>query len=491
MRLSNQRGSEAARREEFQHSLQLLDGITSWHLWSSVAMILLLPGMIALLSFPSLLAHLSPFQKSDARSVVRELLGAILIASVFALYHLRRLLQRLRQGLIEQTDAATKNRVRGEQFYGLSIRDPLTGLYNRRFGETRLKEEIARAEKSDDPLLLLALDFDRFKEINDNYGHNAGDLALKEFSRRLQRAIRACDVPIRTGGDEFLVILPECTQDKIKVILSRMGSIVLSLDGEQIPVSFSYGVAQYQSNETPDAMINRADERLYAQKAKRRAGDRVDQVGKKKSGTSAANSEHPSNGPLGSQLISGTRPMLSRRSARIQKQIGVVLIGSDLEGKVFSEQTNTVELSRHGSMVVSQRKLAPDQEMIIRRQDTNREAQVRIVRKAGSQSGTYVYGLELVGANIEIWGIEFPPLTESEEENIRTLFECTGCRVRETVDASGHESDGAAVNKQIERFCSRCGSATTWTRVSDNEADARVREKPEVPAPGIVIFEAQ
>jgi hypothetical protein len=287
------------------------------------------------------------------------------------------------------------------------------------------------------------------------------------------------------------VILPECTQDKIKVILSRMGSIVLSLDGEQIPVSFSYGVAQYQGNETPDAMINRADERLYAQKAKRRAGDRVDQVGKKKSGTSAANSEHPSNGPLGSQLISGTRPMLSRRSARIQKQIGVVLIGSDLEGKVFSEQTNTVELSRHGSMVVSQRKLAPDQEMIIRRQDTNREAQVRIVRKAGSQSGTYVYGLELVGANIEIWGIEFPPLTESEEENIRTLFECTGCRVRETVDASGHESDGAAVNKQIERFCSRCGSPTTWTRVSDNEADARVREKPEVPAPGIVIFEAQ
>jgi hypothetical protein len=82
-------------------------------------------------------------------------------------------------------------------------------------------------------------------------------------------------------------------------------------------------------------------------------------------------------------------------------------------------------------------------------------------------------------------------LTESEEETIRTLFECTGCRVRETVDARGHESDGAAVNKQIERFCSRCGSATTWTRVSDNEADALVREKPEVPAPGIAIFEAQ
>jgi diguanylate cyclase (GGDEF)-like protein len=489
MMLSNQRGPEATSREEFQNSVQLLDGINSWHLWSSALMILLLSGMIVLLSFPSQLALLSLFQKPDASFVVRELLGIMWIVSAFTLYHQRRRLKRLRKGLIEQTDAAIKNRVRGEQFYGLSILDPLTGLYNRRFGETRLKEEITRAQESDDPLLLLALDFDRFKEINDKYGHAAGDLALKEFSRRLQRAIRACDVPIRTGGDEFLVILPECPPDKIKVILSRMGSVVLTLDGNQIPVSFSQGMAQYQVNDTPETMIKRADERLYAEKAKRRTGDGVDQASPTKSVTHTKNSEYSSNGPLGSQRVARIHPERARRSSRIQKQIAIVLVGSDLEGKVFSEHTNTVELSRHGSRVVSRRKLAPDQEMIIRRQDTNKEAEVRIVRKIRSQSDTHTYALALVSSNIDIWGVEFPPLTESEKETIHTLFECIRCKVRETVDGSDHESDGYAVNKDVVRSCNRCGSATTWKPVLGNQVGTSVTEKPEVLAPEVTIID--
>src|ERR1019366_3251692 len=128
MMLSNQRGPEATSREEFQNSVQLLDGINSWHLWSSALMILLLSGMIVLLSFPSQLALLSLFQKPDASFVVRELLGIMWIGSAFTLYHQRRRLKGLRKGLIEQTDPAIKNRVRGEQFYGLPILDPLTGL---------------------------------------------------------------------------------------------------------------------------------------------------------------------------------------------------------------------------------------------------------------------------------------------------------------------------------------------------------------------------
>lgn len=488
---SGQRGAEATRREEFQHSLQLLDGITVWHLWSSALVILLLPGLIALLSFPSQFAQLSLFQKSEASLVVRELLCALLVVSVFSLYHLRRLLQRLRRGLIEQTDAATRYRVRGEQFYGLSIRDPLTGLFNRRFGETRLKEEITRTQKSDDPLLLLALDFDRFKEINDNYGHTAGDLALKEFSRRLQRAIRACDVPIRTGGDEFLVILPECSPDKIKMILSRMGSVVLNLDGDQIPVSFSCGMTQYQGDDTPESMIKRADERLYAAKAKRRTGDATDRTAARMPAAASKNSESPSQGSSHSQREFGTRPGLFRRGPRIQKQIAIILIGSDLEGRVFSEQTSTVELSRHGSMVVSQRKLAPDQEMIIRRQDTNNETAARIVRKAGSQSDTYVYGLELLCSNYDIWGIEFARLSKSEEESIRMMFECARCKTRETVDNSDRESDGSAANTAVVRPCSRCGSVTTWKRILDCDVDTSVSGKREAPAVEVKVADIE
>jgi diguanylate cyclase (GGDEF)-like protein len=262
---SNRRGSETTSRQEFQHSLQLLDQCRSWFIWGSVGLISLLPVTIVLLSLPPALARLGPFQGS---AIARGLLGLMWAMSILTLRQQWRL-KLLRQRLIEQMDAATKHRLRAEKFYGMSILDPLTGLYNRRFGETRLQEEIARAEKSGEPLLVLALDFDWFKEINDRYGHAAGDLALKLFSRRLQRAIRACDIPIRVGGDEFLVILPECLPDKVELILSRMKSLEVNLDGQKIPVLFSRGVAQYQVNDTPETIIRRADERLYAEKSKR------------------------------------------------------------------------------------------------------------------------------------------------------------------------------------------------------------------------------
>jgi diguanylate cyclase (GGDEF)-like protein len=260
---------EPASRQEFTHSLKLLEGITSWHLLSSVLVILLLPGAIILLSFPQILSQAGLYPETYGSWPVRGLLALLWVTSGIGLYQQRRRLTVFRKNLIDQIDAATKHRVKAEQFYGLSIIDPLTGLYNRRFGETRLQEEIAKAEKSGEPLLLLAMDFDRFKEINDNYGHAAGDMALKEFCRRLQRAIRACDIPIRVGGDEFLTIFPECPPEKMQLILSRMDAISFTFEGKKIPVSFSHGVSQYQVNDTPETMLQRADERLYVAKANR------------------------------------------------------------------------------------------------------------------------------------------------------------------------------------------------------------------------------
>src|SRR6202030_3198749 len=119
MTVSNQRGSDTNTREELRHSLHILDGISTWHLWSGAVMFLLLPGMIALLSLPLLPAELSLFQKIDAGLFVRGLLGVIWVASGFTLFRQRRRLKLLRKDLIEQMDAATKNRVRGEQFYGM------------------------------------------------------------------------------------------------------------------------------------------------------------------------------------------------------------------------------------------------------------------------------------------------------------------------------------------------------------------------------------
>jgi diguanylate cyclase (GGDEF)-like protein len=154
----------------------------------------------------------------------------------------------------------------------LAILDPLTGLYNRRFSEERLRNEIARADRHGDPLIVIILDLDNFKTINDRYGHSAGDLVLKEFARRLSKATRGSDVAVRLGGDEFLVILAECPPEQVEIILSRLTSFETDCDGDRIAVSSSRGWAQHHSGETPEQFIKRADEALYEQKTARRVG---------------------------------------------------------------------------------------------------------------------------------------------------------------------------------------------------------------------------
>lgn len=175
-------------------------------------------------------------------------------------------LKQVRNRLTEQLGMSIKQRIRADKLYGLSILDSLTGLHNRRFGEERLKEEIIRAERNSDPLAVIILDLDHFKEINDQFGHPAGDIALKAFSRKLRKAIRACDVPVRIGGDEFLVILPECPREKVDVILSRLGSIQVDIDSKTLPICYSVGRAQYQVSDTAKTLLGRADRVLYAEK---------------------------------------------------------------------------------------------------------------------------------------------------------------------------------------------------------------------------------
>ena len=162
-----------------------------------------------------------------------------------------------------------------------------------------------------------------------------------------------------------------------------------------------------------------------------------------------------------------------------------------MDGKVFAEQTHTVELSRHGAGIVLQHKLAPEQEMIIRRQDTNKEAAVRIVRVPGAQPDNHTYGLAFVNSNTNIWDVEFPPLSEFEKMAVQSLFECTRCKVRETVDGSDHELEGIAGNKDVVRPCNRCGFPTTWTRVLGSEGNINITQKPGAHAPEVTISGAQ
>jgi diguanylate cyclase (GGDEF)-like protein len=208
-------------------------------------------------------------------SIVSVVDGVWLLVLALLAYDLARhsRTRSVRDHLANQLKAAVKQRIRADRLYDLSILDPLTGLHNRRFGEQRLAEEVARSERNSDPLAVLLLDLDYFKDINDQFGHAAGDTALKEFSRRLKRAIRACDIPVRIGGDEFLIILPECPREKIDAILDRIGSPQIRLNHQVISIRYSVGRAHYQTCDTSQSMLERADQILYAEKASRRTDD--------------------------------------------------------------------------------------------------------------------------------------------------------------------------------------------------------------------------
>jgi hypothetical protein len=157
-----------------------------------------------------------------------------------------------------------------------------------------------------------------------------------------------------------------------------------------------------------------------------------------------------------------------RRSCRISKEISILLVGSDTDGKVFSEETKTVLLSQHGAGVVSRYKLSAEQELILRRLDTNKETEVRVVGQIGEESEVYTYGVAFLDSTNNFWGIQFPALSEVEQKARIVLMECSGCKARETVEHSDLESDVYFVNEGIFRFCKRCGSSTFWKRGSED-----------------------
>lgn len=250
---------------EIQHSLRLLDRKGWWHCWNTILVIMLLMGAIVSLTLPNIIPLNDSSSQMELEVSVRGLLGLVLIFNLYMLYQ-QYLLRGLRSHLATQIRIATKQKERADALYELAIVDPLTGLYNRRFGEEYLKAEIARTNRTGEPLTVALLDLNDFKDINDCHGHLAGDLVLQEFGRRLKKATRGSDIAVRLGGDEFLVVLPDCPTEKVTTVLSRLGKFEVESDDKKIPVFCSCGWAQYLSGDTTEGLIKRADAALYAEK---------------------------------------------------------------------------------------------------------------------------------------------------------------------------------------------------------------------------------
>ena len=167
-----------------------------------------------------------------------------------------------------------------ESLRSQAIRDPLTGLYNRRYMEEFLERELQRSRRQNRPLSVLMLDLDHFKRYNDRFGHAAGDDVLRALGDTLLRSVRADDVACRYGGEEFVVILPECplalATSRAEEICKRIKQTSRPRPGEtRDPVTVSIGVAAYDNigGNTVPLLLKLADQALY--RAKHEGRDRV------------------------------------------------------------------------------------------------------------------------------------------------------------------------------------------------------------------------
>jgi diguanylate cyclase (GGDEF)-like protein len=237
-----------------------------WWLWSlAVVVMLLLTVAVVSMSFPDLIKVDDPLFRYSLNRAVRGLVGLVLIFNGYTIYQ-QWTIKRLRKQFSTQLNRMGRLEDRAAELHRLATIDGLTGLYNRRYAEQRLAAETARSRRYGHPLLVLALDLNDFKEINDTNGHAAGDLVLRQFAERLNAAVRISDVAARMGGDEFLAILPECPAEQIEAILKRLRPLEVVYEGKKIAVTFSSGWVGYETGESIEQFLDRADRTLYVDK---------------------------------------------------------------------------------------------------------------------------------------------------------------------------------------------------------------------------------
>ena len=153
-----------------------------------------------------------------------------------------------------------------------SIRDPLTGLYNRRYLEESFDRELRRAVRHQHRLSVLMLDVDHFKTFNDRYGHDAGDAVLRSLAEVMQQIFRGEDMVCRYGGEEFAVILSDTGGESALPIAAKLSERVQRISiraaGQELPpITISGGLAEFPTDGTaPDQLLRAADERLYEAK---------------------------------------------------------------------------------------------------------------------------------------------------------------------------------------------------------------------------------
>ncbi|HXN73163.1 MAG TPA: GGDEF domain-containing protein [Candidatus Acidoferrales bacterium] len=245
--------------DDIQSSLRKLERRDMWASGSTAIIILGLTALVVSLSVSLYLKAPKAMFGWDLSLAVWALVGLVLFFTGHMIFQQFRL-RTVQRELSEQ-------QIQAEVFKRLALFDPLTGLYNRRFAEERLRAEIGRAERRGLSMVVVLLDLNDFKKINDKHGHPAGDEVLKEFAKCLTSSTRGSDLAVRWGGDEFMLLLLDCEIDQLSVVLSRLVGLRVNVSGTELEVLFSVGWKAYETGDQFEGLIEAADRNLYVHKA--------------------------------------------------------------------------------------------------------------------------------------------------------------------------------------------------------------------------------
>jgi two-component system cell cycle response regulator len=158
----------------------------------------------------------------------------------------------------------------------MAVTDELTGLYNRRYLASHLSAMFDRAYWTGRPLSVMVLDLDHFKKVNDTHGHDIGDRVIREFAERVRQSVRGIDLACRYGGEEFLIAMPDTEKEAARIVAERLRqevaahNLVINGGRDELKVTVSIGIASTEDgpkDDSPQRLIKRADEALYAAKS--------------------------------------------------------------------------------------------------------------------------------------------------------------------------------------------------------------------------------
>jgi len=182
------------------------------------------------------------------------------------------------QALSDYAAIAIDNARAYERIRELTLRDDHTGLFNARHLWQQLRLEVARSRRTGRPFSLVFLDLDKFKAVNDRHGHQAGSAVLREVGELIRREVRSIDVPVRYGGDEYVVLLPETGVPAARLAAERLraavnGATFLASRGLQVRITASFGIASFpEDGRTAEELLQLADAAMYRVKETTRDG---------------------------------------------------------------------------------------------------------------------------------------------------------------------------------------------------------------------------